>query len=411
MHDPEAQPATGAGDAGAPVDRRVAPIRSTRLEIESLDELAVRLDSHDGDLSRWVLKALDLRDEDWVRALAAVDLRGVTFLGCRLAAATLDQAEEAEALVFPPIDGLPFDPYRGGLYTPDELYDTLDRVPGAGYSETSDARIDAWFRENRPPDVLAALFQRLHDHAITDAVAEVVEGHRVVGIMGGHDADRADPMYATVAALARDLQRGGLLVATGGGPGLMEAANLGAFLGPSADGRLDSALDALAGSPRYADRDRWLRAAWNLRNEVPVAQRGESLGIPTWFYGHEPPNVFATWCAKYFENSVREDGLLALADAGVVFMPGGAGTVQEVFQDACGNHYADPGAARPMVFFGVEEWTEVLPAVPLLRRLAGSREYADRIVVTDDPAEAVAALAAGGSDGAGRSRAGRRGDP
>ena len=132
----------------------------------------------------------------------------------------------------------------------------------------------------------------------------------------------------------------------------------------------------------------------DLRSEIPVADRGESLGIPTWFYGHEPPNVFATWCAKYFENSVREDGLLALANAGVVFMPGGAGTMQEVFQDACGNHYAEGGAARPMVFFGVDEWTDRLPAVPLLRRLAGSREYAELIVVTDDPAEVVAAVGA-----------------
>src|SRR6478735_7599087 len=98
-------------DHGAPVDRLVAPIRSTRLEIESLDELAGHLASRQVELDRWVLKALDLRDDDWVRALAGVDLRGVTFLGCRLASATLAEAEEAEALVFPPIDGLPFDPY------------------------------------------------------------------------------------------------------------------------------------------------------------------------------------------------------------------------------------------------------------------------------------------------------------
>ena len=41
----------------------------------------------------------------------------------------------------------------------------------------------------------------------------------------------------------------------------------------------------------------------------------QSLGVPTWFYGHEPTNLFATHVAKYFANSIREDGLLAIADA------------------------------------------------------------------------------------------------
>ena len=32
-----------------------------------------------------------------------------------------------------------------------------------------------------------------------------------------------------------------------------------------------------------------------------------SLGVPTWFYGHEPPNLFATRIAKFFTNALRED--------------------------------------------------------------------------------------------------------
>jgi len=32
-----------------------------------------------------------------------------------------------------------------------------------------------------------------------------------------------------------------------------------------------------------------------------------SSPIPTWFYGHEPPDVFASAIAKYFSNALRED--------------------------------------------------------------------------------------------------------
>lgn len=47
-----------------------------------------------------------------------------------------------------------------------------------------------------------------------------------------------------------------------------------------------------------------------------------SLGIPTWKYGHEPSNVFATWQAKFFSNAVREDGLIQIANCGIIYTPG-----------------------------------------------------------------------------------------
>jgi predicted Rossmann-fold nucleotide-binding protein len=375
------------------VDRRVAPLRPTgTVELESEDALAAHLDAH-GSLAGCVLKGLELEAERWVDALATVDLAGAAFLGCHLARSTLDQAQADGALVFPPISGLPFDPYRGDVYTPAELYDAFASGPASApqYADCLDAQVDSWFLANRPPDVLAALFQRLHDHAITDALAERVTGRDVVAVMGGHDARRGDPAFAAAASLGRDLARRGLLVATGGGPGAMEAVNLGAFLSGAPDDELRAALMTLAAAPDYADRDAWVGAAWSVRRAaadagvVPV----ESVGVPTWFYGHEPPNAFAECCAKYFENSVREDGLLALGTAGVIFTPGSAGTVQEVFQDATANHYATTGAPRPMVFLGVEAWTQALPVVPLLRRLAEGHAYADRILVTDDAAAAV----------------------
>ena len=109
-----------------------------------------------------------------------------------------------------------------------------------------------------------------------------------------------------------------------------------------------------------------------MRERFPLSEEAAakhpSLGIPTWLYGHEPPNAFATAIAKYFANSVREDGLLAIAKAGVIYSPGSAGTIQEIFQDACQNHYITQGVASPMVFLGSAYWTVEKTGVPIARR-------------------------------------------
>ena len=60
----------------------------------------------------------------------------------------------------------------------------------------------------------------------------------------------------------------------------------------------------------------WLKPAFELARLT--TQAGESLAVPTWHYGHEPSSPFATKIAKYFQNSIREDGLLAIAGQGIV---------------------------------------------------------------------------------------------
>ena len=77
-------------------------------------------------------------------------------------------------------------------------------------------------------------------------------------------------------------------------------------------------------------------------------------------------------------NSVREEGLLAIATSGVVFSPGSAGTIQEVFQDAAQNHYRSFGHPAPMIFLGVEHWRIQKPVYPLLTQLAGRAGRGDR---------------------------------
>ena len=75
----------------------------------------------------------------------------------------------------------------------------------------------------------------------------------------------------------------------------------------------------------------------------------------------------------------------------MVFLPGAAGTVQEVFQDACENYYATPARVAPMILVGRSYWTETVPAWPLLQRLAAGRPMEGHIHLVDTVDE-VAAL-------------------
>jgi len=226
-----------------------------------------------------------------------------------------------------------------------------------------------------------------------------------VAIMGGHDVPRDKPIFADIARLAQDLCREGYMVLTGGGPGLMEAANLGAYTSgfPDPPAVLDRALSDLKDAPVYNHAD-WLLVgyrAWQAMGKPPQPTKNRNLGIPTWFYGHEPPNVFATDVAKYFENSVREEGLLAVALAGVIFAEGNAGTVQEIFQDACQNYYRTYDKKKsPMVLLGTEYWAPAgmvrhnakdkrKPVYPLLEKLATEKAFSDYLLLTDDLGDIV----------------------
>jgi predicted Rossmann-fold nucleotide-binding protein len=114
--------------------------------------------------------------------------------------------------------------------------------------------------------------------------------------------------------------------------------------------------------------------------------------VPTWLYGHEPANVFAGQIAKYFSNAIREDVILKVARGGIVFAPGRAGTVQEVFQAATKTYYATDGDSGPFVFLGRRFWTEELPVTALLRTLLGGATMDHLVHVTDDVDEALATL-------------------
>ncbi|WP_224361767.1 LOG family protein [Hyalangium versicolor] len=368
-------------------------------EIETLEAFERHLRSG-ASLRGVVLQGLDLRG--FSRELASVVLAGSVFLGCQLEQESLQAALSQGAMVFPPFLGLPYLPYRSSLYTPEELYAEFDPARPESYALTLDARIYAhWNAQGRahPPAILEALAQRLHDHAITDAMEELLAGQgkprKVVAIMGGHSLLRGQPAYRDVALLARELTRRGFFMVSGGGPGAMEATHLGAWFARRSEAELDAALAVLAKAPSYKDRE-WLSRAFEVRAAFPLSAEErtacDSLGIPTFHYGHEPPNAFSLHVAKYFANSVREEGLLTIATGGIVYSPGSAGTIQEIFQDACQNHYNTVGVVSPMIFLGREFWTRTRPIYPLLEQLAQGQEYARYLRITDSLEEIVQAL-------------------
>ncbi len=333
----------------------------------------------------WRMQDVDLRER--TDALLSLRPGGAVLLGCDLTVTARTHLLQGGALIFPDLPDLPFDAYRNRLYSPEELYAGIRQ---GRYAETPDAMIYAWSGQ-RDPDTSHRLARALHDHAIDEALEEEIGCSPAVGVMGGHQTPRDHDDYRHAAELGRGLTRNGLLVVTGGGPGAMEAANLGGYLASHDDQALNGALDLLATVPAFRPSvTRWARRALAVRDRWP--RGAASLGIPTWFYGQEPPNAFASRIAKYFQNSLREDTLLRHCDAGIVFLPGAAGTVQEIFQDACENYYADDATVTPMILVGERYWTEQVPAWPLLRALAGTRPMARSVHLVDTLDDALAAI-------------------
>ena len=337
------------------------------------------------DFTDCAIQGLDLSSADinW----DCVSINNTVFLGCRLPSDAVELALRAKgAMIFPPFQKLPYHPYRSQLYTWRELMRTTSS--GISYDE----RIHKHFERHRQDNnIMECLSQRIHDHAIDDALNALLhhpsgKRKKVVGIMGGHGTLRNDVNYKVAAQTAQLLAANGYLVVSGGGPGIMEAANLGAYLASEPLGALQWAIKIMSSAPHYTDAG-YFDAARKVIARYP--EGCENLAIPTWFYGHEPSNFFATAIAKYFSNSIREDGLLAICLHGVVYAPGSAGTTQEIFQDAAQNHYGTFNYYSPMVFLGSQRYQKDTHIYALLQSLASKQTYGNMLHLTDEPVEVL----------------------
>ena len=297
---------------------------------------------------------------------------------------------------------LPYQPIPQRLYTRADLFQGFDPARPESWAETVDFKIYRHFvTEGRttPRNPYMGMMQALHDNAIAEATSAYIEGRQVVAIIGDHKMARDSAAYRTIVSLGMRLTRDGFLICTGGGPGAMEAGHLGAALAGGNDADVTEALARLSPSAVVPDLGQivdpsgavdaalaaqacaWFKPSFELA--ASIQSPSESLAIPTWHYGHEPPTPFATHIAKYFQNSIREDGLVAIATQGIICTEGKAGTIQELFQDCVQNYYLVSGRFSPMVILGVEYWTRTYPVVGVLQQLFGD-QFAQYVLVTDD---------------------------
>ena len=330
-------------------------------EIESIKELKEVMSEMGSD---HVFRHIAFQDID----LMAVNLEGYSFADCIFMSCNMtrdiENRMDSRCTIFPGIE-LPFRMFQNRLYDASSLYGNWEDSEKWSFEKCYDTEVYRHYKEegNPAPDIKEAFGRSTHDFSMNDALADFLSGYdpkSVVAIMGGHSISRADESYSKVAKISKKLTEEGKLMASGGGPGAMEAAHLGAYMAGRTKEEVDEAIEILSLAPTFQDAG-WLAQAFKVMERFPLASEYKSLSIPTWYYGHEPPSAFATHIAKLFENSVREDTLLTEAYGGLIFMEGSAGTLQEIFQEAVQNHYVSLGYPSPMIFVGKHFWTEEVP--------------------------------------------------
>ena len=309
----------------------------------------------------------------------------------------LNEVGKDDLSLFIPKLGKPYSTYPKGLYTSKILYRGYDYHDESTFETCYDTKVYRHYinQGKQGHSVRETLARSLHDHFISHALQNLLslyDEKDVIGIMGSHALSRIDPGYRQIVFLSKKLTEMGKLMVTGGGPGAMEATHLGAWMAGRSEAETNEAVNMLIPSPTYKDEG-WLCRSFEVMEHFPMKTDYRSLAIPTWYYGHEPTAPFATDIAKYFDNSVREDGIVTIAKGGIIYTPGSAGTMQEIFQDAGQNHYESVGYASPMIFLGKEYYTHYMPAYTLLKDLSDRGVFKNMILtISDDNDEIIDAI-------------------
>ena len=220
-------------------------------EIESLPALHAALGAR-------VARRLRLQDLDLTghedALLARTDVEGMVVLGGRIPQALDAHLRAHGALVFPT------DPRRAGQPLPLDALPAARAVRRAGGArvrrDTGRPGLPLVARRRRPARRLRHPAAGHPRRLVTDALDEFVDGVPTVGVMGGHALARDTARYLGAALLGHRLATAGLAVVTGGGPGAMEAANLGAFAPDEA--AVEDAVRRLAAVPVVRARRRRL---------------------------------------------------------------------------------------------------------------------------------------------------------
>ena len=218
------------------------------------------------------------------------------------------------------------------------------------YHETEDERFLRPERAEEPAPSMAADAWR-----VFRIMGEFVEGFEAlsrvgpaISVFGSARVLPTDPVYQSCRETARLLGEAGFSVITGGGPGIMEAANRGA-------------------------------------QEAGARSIGCNIELPF----EQGMNPFVEMGIEFRYFFVRKTMFVKYARGFVIF-PGGFGTMDELFESLT---LIQTGKVRnfPVVVFGTEYWSGLMEWLNTVMGAQGkiSPEDMELIHLTDDPEEVV----------------------
>jgi uncharacterized protein (TIGR00730 family) len=233
---------------------------------------------------------------------------------------------------------------------------------GKGLGTKSESRHHRWLCEpgedcNKPMPSELDTFSEDPNWRIFRIMAEFIEGFEFldkftgeVSIFGSARTKPSDPYYKQAKELGRLLGEGGYCVITGGGPGIMEAANWGAF-----------------------------------------EAGGESVGLDIQLPTEQRRNQYVTQSIGFHYFFTRKVMLSAAAQA-YVFFPGGFGTLDEMTEMATLVQTGKIPRDVPIILVGKKFWEpflEWLERVDYMQEKYITEEDYDLLHLVDSPEEAM----------------------